>query len=225
MAISVVTSGYANAAVTVANDLSACDAAVILVTDRVAISGSLADLSSHTLVQRTAYGSGERQLAFWYVTGVSFSAVETFTYTGGTSASVAYLGLSGVLAASAYDTETGADSAGAVGSMQPGAISPATANSIFATGVATAALSGAIDPTTIDSSFTNAQHGAGSANHCGVGIGWKIVTGSENPSWSWTGTVGAAANGIILKPTAAATLRGASVSHRPNFGRRSYFGG
>lgn len=137
----------------------------------------------------------------YYCVPTSVGTGHTFTAgPGGTSYPTISVSAFSGAAASPYDQETGAATAGNVTSFQPGSITPSENNCVLVTGVSTAGTSH-----TINSSFNATSTDNSAANHLGGGIAYKIQTtaGAENPTWSWTTSTSKAAAMASFKAAAS----------------------
>lgn len=153
------------------------------------------DSQSNTWTALTAQTPGGGVATrLWYVSSPSISSSQTFSADGGDVGTVASsdgaLGFSGV---TVLDSEAAGNSLGNVfTNIQPGSITPSQSGEVFV-----AALrwdSGASTTWAIDSGFTiEFQVATGFGE--GFALAWKIKTDStaENPIWTPTGTLAAAA--------------------------------
>lgn len=143
------------------------------------------------LTQRES--SNGRTVRLFYAVNPTVSAAQTFTVTsgGGTYPSLTVLAFAGQ-AASPFDAESGFTNGAAVTSIQPGAITPVEDNELLVT-IFSASDVGAL---AVDGGFTIAAEVPYAAGLHQLGAAaYKIQTlaGAENPTWSWTNAIPAAA--------------------------------
>jgi hypothetical protein len=138
----------------------------------------------------------------YYCVPTSVGSGHTFTAgPGGTSYPTISVSAFSGAAASPYDQETGAATAGSVTSFQPGSITPSENNCVLVTGVSTGGTSHGVD-----SSFNATATDNVGAQHLGGGIAYKIQTtaGAENPTWSWATSSSKASAMASFKAAASA---------------------
>lgn len=131
--------------------------------------------------------SSLESVAFYYCVNPNVGSGHTFSGDGN-FASIAVLAASGS-DGSSIDQQNGADSPGAVSSISPGSIT-AAANSIVLSALAIPDASGGLS---IGSGFTIVETLPGvAATAVGIGLAYKITSGSVNPAWSFASQGGTA---------------------------------
>lgn len=189
-------------------DTTGANLIVVHVVSYSAGSATLSDSKGNTwtkLTDRLA-GGGIRGTLF-YVFNPTVGSGHTFT--GGNSYPVVSVAAFSGADAAPFDVENGATGSGAT--LQPGSVTPSTANNIVVCGVSDGSTTGT---PAIDSGFTEPNAEADGAAFSGT-IGYLIQTAAtaQNPTWSGltAGGYGVAATIAVFKATAAGGATGPLV--------------
>jgi hypothetical protein len=159
---------------------------VVYISDYLPSSTTLSDNKSNTWTALTAKaGTSQSRSQLYYCYAPTVGAGHTFTAgnSGGSYPSISVQAWSGI-ASSPFDVENGGVT-GSASSLQPGSVTPGSANEIVITGV------GGITQGTIsiDSGFTISDQFAYNGAAFGGSMAYLIQTTAtaENPTWSWNG--------------------------------------
>jgi len=160
---------------------------------------TVSDSSSNTWNGLTIRSSGSDRSRLYYAYNATCTSTHNFTVTGsGTYASIAVLAFSGVRSASTpFDAESGAVTGSGNNTSQPGSITPASANSLFVTG-----LKEAKEFPTVSAPFSTVYGTTDDgSNHSGAFIAYEIQTTAtaRNPTWSWTSTTNPFSMAAVFK--------------------------
>jgi len=190
-----------NGVTTGAINTTGADLLVAVISDYSAGGGvSFSDSKGNTWALLTQYNDGvAARVQIAYVKSPSVGSGHTFTATNAfTFPSVCVAAFSGSDLSAPFDQQNGASNSSTT-SQQPGSVTPSANNELLIAGVS---FNGAFSGLSVNSSFTSLDSAAYAGGAClGSALGYKIQTsaGAENPTWSWTGTAGAAADIATFK--------------------------
>jgi hypothetical protein len=194
-----------NSVTTDAGDTTGCTSFFVCVASGVTDTAVITENKSNTVTPVTISEQASHEgLACATVRGTTVGSGHTFTGTAtGGFPSIAVIGANGTATAVTVDAQNGAQSAGGATTLATGSISPDS------TSIAFAAIfwADATSMASIGSSFTitDTQAYVGGTNY-GISMAYKTtLSGSENPTWSWTSSVAAAAK-IAAFDQAATTI-------------------
>lgn len=162
------------------------------------------DLESNTWVPMTAYQNpgNTNRIQFFYCFSPITSSVHTFSSISGSFGSMAVAAFSGTALSGTADVNTGSGAGSGSGTIQPGSGTPSVNNEILLTALSI----GSTGTAAVDSGFTITDQVAWSSGvNEGVALAYLIQTTktAENPAWTDSGLVGAAAMASFKPPSVA----------------------